>query len=150
MSLHVGYRILLNWAETNVHSIKIGRNGSRTWSFLRTATSSNPKWANNLSAIWQGSKTQGFAETEIPIQIRVLETTRVVTLGKLPILRFLNQKTRGQTERDGKTQKVKLVYLPVLPGTKSWWAPSVFWHQKLSVSYEENLAFDVLQKAPSY
>lgn len=94
MSLHVGYRILLNWAETNVHSIKIGRIKSRTLSFLRTATSSNPKWANDVSAVQQRGKIQGFAEMEIPIQIRILETTSVVTSGKLPNLSFLNHKTR--------------------------------------------------------
>lgn len=57
----------------------------------------------------QGSKTQGFAEIEVPIQIRVLETTGVVTPGKLPNLSFPNHKTRGQSGRDGNTQKVEIV-----------------------------------------
>lgn len=35
-------------------------------------------------AIQQGGETRGFVDTEIPIQILVLETTRVVLLGKLP------------------------------------------------------------------
>lgn len=49
MSLHVGYRIMLNWAETNVHSIKIGTTiGTRTSGFLRRAASSDPKWTDSV------------------------------------------------------------------------------------------------------
>ena len=46
MSLHVGYRIRLNGAATNVHSIKTGKPiRTRTFLFLRTVTSCNPGWA---------------------------------------------------------------------------------------------------------
>lgn len=47
---------MLNWADADVHSLKTAITGMKTFSFLSSVISSNPKWVDNV---------RGNAEVEV-------------------------------------------------------------------------------------
>lgn len=155
MSLHVGYRIMLNWAETNVHSIKIGTTiGTRTSGFLRRAASSDPKWTNNVRCNTAGRWDLRLGGNRDPHSNSSSGNYKSCPVGQIT-LTSLTRKQAGVpwakelSQTDDKTESFTCT-----PHSCAWDKPlmgptRVSWHQRLSASHEENLTLDVLQKTPS-